>query len=339
MTRVYKSSNPTTLFDSRWGCPKEAVFLVGGTQAANASNVVITEVHYHPAPPTAAEITAGFTNDDAFEFIELLNTGGSTIDLVDCRFDDGIEFAFPLDSTMAPGQRLILAKNPAAFTERYGSGFNLVGGYTTTSLSNDGEHLRLLDWNGALISEFTYNDIWYRPTDGDGYSLELRDPATPLAQLNDKASWGISCVLHGTPGYASTAFGQAYSVWGDGHFTPTELGDSAISGALVDLDADELNNLLEYAFNLNPKADSTSGAPAAGTIANKLTITFKRWKKAVDLSYAVEVSDDLEIWTEVTGVVGTPTDNGDGTETVTITDSQLLTADRQRFIRVRVTQG
>ena len=339
VARAYKSSNPTSLFDTRWGCPVDAVFLVGGTQAAAASNLVISEVHYHPAPPTAAEITAGFANDDDFEFVELLNTGGSAIDLVNCRFDDGIDFTFPLNSTIAPGQRLVLAKNPAAFAERYGGGFNLVGGYPTTSLSNDGEHLRLLDWNGVLVSEFTFNDVWYRPTDGDGYSLELRDPATPLAQLSLRSSWGISCVLHGTPGYASAEFGQAYAVWIDDHFTPAELNDSAISGALVDLEGDELSNLLEYAFGLDPKRDSTADAPSASVIGNKLTITFDRWKKSIDLGYDVEVSDDLDTWTAVTTIVGTPIDNGDGTETVTISDTQLLSGDRQRFIRVRVTQN
>ncbi|MFT5411192.1 MAG: hypothetical protein ACI9NC_003926, partial [Verrucomicrobiales bacterium] len=336
VTRVYKSNNPTSLFDSRWGCPKDAAFLVGGTQTATASNLVISEVHYHPAPASATEITAGYTNDDDFEFIELLNTGGATIDLVNCSFDAGIDFSFALNSTIAPGQRLVLAKNLAAFTERYGGGINVVGGYPATSLNNDGELLRLLDWNGVLISEFTFNDIWYKPTDGDGYALELRDPATPLAQLGDKASWGISCDFHGTPGYASPAFGQAFVVWVDDHFTELELNDSNISGELVDLDNDELSNLLEYAFNLDPKIESSAGAPSAAVSGNKLTITFDRWKKAIDLIYTVEVSDDLDIWSQVTGVVGIPIDNGDGTETVTITDTVMLGSDRTRFIRVKV---
>jgi hypothetical protein len=337
VTRAYKAGNPTTLFDSRWGCPREAVFLVG-SQAASQSNLVISEVHYHPAPPTPAEMTAGFLNDDDFEFIELLNTGSQLIDLVDCRFDQGLDFTFPLNSTVAAGQRIILARNPAAFALRYGGGLNVVGGYPADRLNNDGEHLRLVDWNGAVLSEFTYNDVWYRPTDGQGYSLELRNPATPVANLRNKASWAISGVYHGTPGYASSVFGQAYSVWLEDFFTAPEIADSNVSGPLIDGDDDGLNNLLEYAFKLSPHTSTTTGLPVASIIADKLTLSFRRWKNAIDLTYAVEVSGDLINWTEVTGVVGTPIDHADGTETVTITDTEILANGMRRFLRVLVTK-
>ena len=47
VARAYDSSNPTNLFDTRWSSPAEAVFIVGGTQAAAANSLAITEVHYH----------------------------------------------------------------------------------------------------------------------------------------------------------------------------------------------------------------------------------------------------------------------------------------------------
>ena len=339
VTRAYEASNPTTLFDSRWGGSAQATFVVGGTLAANASNLVITEVHYNPSPPSNAEMTAGFLDADDFEFLELFNPGVQEIDLVDSQFDDGITFTFPLNAIILPGERLILAKTPDAFTFRYGAGFNVTGGYSGTSLSNDGEHLRLLDRDGVLITEFTYNDVWYKPTDGGGYSLELRDPATPLAQLGIAASWGISCEFGGTPGVAGTGFSQEYSIWGQDYFSTLELDDSNISGPLVDLDGDGLDNLMEYALNLNPRVGSSAQGPAAIITDNKLAITFTRWKKALDLSYHAEVSDNLTDWAEVTKVVGTPLDNEDGTETVTIADSQILPDNNRRFIRIRVIQN
>lgn len=339
VTRAYKAGNPTNLFDTRWGGPAQATFIVGGTLAANASNLVITEVHYNPAPPSNSEMTAGFFDADEFEFLEFFNIGVQEINLVDSYFDDGIAFTFPLSATILPGERLILAKNPAAFAFRYGAGFNVTGGYPDTSLSNDGEHLRLLDRNGVLITEFTYNAVWYKPTDGAGYSLELRDPATPLAQLGNAASWGISCEFGGTPGVAGTVFSQAYSVWGQDYFFSLELDDSNISGPLVDLDSDGLDNLMEYALNLNPRVGSSAQGPAAVIADNKLAITFTRWKKAIDLSYHAEVSDNLIDWTEVAEVVGTPLDNEDGTETVTIADSQTIPGNNRRFIRIRVVQN
>jgi hypothetical protein len=215
----------------------------------------------------------------------------------------------------------------------------VAGVYPGTNLSNDGEHVRLVDWNGAVISEFTFNDIWYRATDGDGWSLELRDPATPLAQLGDPARWGVSCDFHGTPGYASALFSQDYGQWAAAHFTPIELDDSAVSGSIVDLDEDGLTNLMEYALNLDPKVfDDSSSVPAVSVVGGKLAISFDRWIKAIDVTYAVEVSIDLLTWMEVT-TVASVLDNGDGTERVTITDDVLLGAAPRKFIRIAVTQA
>ena len=283
-------------------------------QPANASNLVITEVHYRPADVDAAEMGAGYSNRDDFEFIEVCNVGAQTINLVNCAFVDGIDFVFPITAEIGPGEFVVIARDLVAFNLRYATGgLNLVGGYAPTNLGNDGEHIRLVDLNGTLISEFTYNDVWYRPTDGDGWPLELRDFATPLALLGEKASWGISCDFHGTPGYASTAFGQDYSIWQEAIFTPAELGDSAISGPIVDLDEDGLTNLMEYALNLDPKVfDNSANAPAASVVGGILAITFNRWKKAVDIVYTVEVSGDLINWSEVS-TVESVIDNGDGT--------------------------
>lgn len=339
VTRVHKSNNPTSLFDSRWGCPVDAVYLVG-TQPATASSIVVTEVHYRPADVDAGEIGAGFSNRDDFEFVELYNKGGQTVNLVNCRFVAGIDFTFPISAQLAPGEYLVVARDLSAFTTRYATGgMKLVGGYAPTNFGNDGELVRLEDWNGSLISEFTYNDTWYRSTDGDGWSLELRDPNTAAALLNDKASWGISGDFHGTPGYASTQFGQAYSIWQEAFFTPAELGDSAISGPIVDLDGDGLTNLMEYALNLNPRIfDDSNNVPTASEVGGKLAITFDRWKKAVDVSYGVEMSTNLVDWIDVTGNVVSVVDNGDGTERVTIVDDLLLLSVNRRFVRIRVTE-
>ncbi|MFM1558003.1 MAG: CotH kinase family protein [Roseibacillus sp.] len=338
VTRVYKASNPTSLFDSRWGCPVDAVYLVG-VQPADASSLVISEVHYRPADVDAVEMGAGYSNRDDFEFIEVCNVSAQTINLVNCAFSDGIDFVFSITAEIGPGDYVVIARDLAAFNVRYATGgMNLVGGYAPTNLGNDGELVRLVDFNGVLISEFTYNDTWYRPTDGDGWSLELRDTATPLALLGDKASWGISCDFHGTPGYASVAFGQDYSIWQEAHFTPAELGDSAISGPIVDLDNDGLANLVEYALNLDPKVfDNSSKVPFASVVGGKLALTFDRWKKAVDITYDVQVTVDLINWTTVSNVESV-VDNGNGTESVTISDDELLVNNERRFIRIRVTE-
>jgi hypothetical protein len=52
--------------------------LGAGTDLANASNTSISEVHYHPADSSQAEIDAGCSDPDLFEFIELVTTGAGS---------------------------------------------------------------------------------------------------------------------------------------------------------------------------------------------------------------------------------------------------------------------
>ena len=47
------------------------------------SSLVVTEIMYHPADPTPAEIAAGYLDDNDFEFIEIRNVSDSTVSLLD----------------------------------------------------------------------------------------------------------------------------------------------------------------------------------------------------------------------------------------------------------------
>ena len=63
---------------------------------ASAANLAVTELMYNPAAPTAGEISAGFTSESLFEYIEVMNIGTDTIDLTGVNFVDGITFTFLL---------------------------------------------------------------------------------------------------------------------------------------------------------------------------------------------------------------------------------------------------
>ena len=75
-------------------------FGAGPTYAGAANSVpyvapvVLNEVEYHPAAPTAAEQAAGFTNEDDFEFLELYNRSGSPQTLDNFYVSDGVGFTF-----------------------------------------------------------------------------------------------------------------------------------------------------------------------------------------------------------------------------------------------------
>jgi hypothetical protein len=69
-----------------------------------------------------------------------------------------------------------------------------------------------------------------------------------------------------------------------------------------------------------------------------LALSFRHQKNALDLSYRGEVSGDLITWSETTILVGVPTDNGDGTDLLTIRDTVPLSTSNRRFIRLSVTE-
>jgi len=177
-----------------WSALSEASFVVG------APALVITELHYHPADPSAAEQAAGFDNENDFEFIELLNSGTTALDLTGVRFVAGIEFDFTeLDASwLAPGQCVLLVRNVGAFEMRYGLGLPIVGQYTGR-LSNAGEHLALIDGAGQTLLEFTYGTEapWPAAADGNGPSLELVDAAADPAQPEN---WRASNLNGASPG-------------------------------------------------------------------------------------------------------------------------------------------
>jgi hypothetical protein len=96
-----------------------------------------------------------------------------------------------------------------------------------------------------------------------------------------------------------------------------------------DPDGDGISNLMEYALNLDPLADSNAFLPTQGTTPTHLTLTYRRWR--TDIIYSVEAGDDLALpWSTASVNQGTPA--GDGTTTASIP----LTAPED-FLRLRVT--
>ena len=71
-------------------------------------------------------------------------------------------------------------------------------------------------------------------------------------------------------------------------------------------------------------------------IDDYLTITFRKRRDAPQLSYRVEVSDDLVEWREVTNLVRDPPDNGGGIDSITMRDDTPANESSRRFIRVKL---
>ena len=169
---------------------------------AETGALVVSELNYHPYDPTEEEIAAGFSDGEAFEFIELRNIAAHSIDLAGVALVDGVTFAFPDAGApvLAPGECVLLVHDSSAFATRYGSeAASRIAGEFEGSLSNGGERLELAAANGTTIVAFTYSDDspWPEAADGDGPSLELIDPA---ADAGLAENWRASVDLGGTPG-------------------------------------------------------------------------------------------------------------------------------------------
>lgn len=156
--------------------------------------LVLSEIHYHPPDPHGEA-----------EFLELWNRSPTaTLDLSGCRFTTGIDFIFPPGTTLAPGARLVIAKNPAAFVAVHGAASTPFGPFANgTGLSNSGETLKLEDAANQTIFEIAYSDRggWSDAADGSGPSLVFRDgdPADP-------SNWRASLAAQGNPFVTDSLF-------------------------------------------------------------------------------------------------------------------------------------
>jgi hypothetical protein len=176
-----------------WSALSEAVFAVGPVK----ESLRIAEIMYHP-------LDTGQPDDPNTEFVELANIGAETINLNMVKFTNGIYFSFG-DIELAPAGYILVVKNESAFLAKYPEFTGLIAGQYAGSLSNAGERIELQDAIGQTIHSFRYRDNWYDITDGLGFSLTVKDPAsTDPNSYSDKSIWRPSAAPGGSPGVGGT---------------------------------------------------------------------------------------------------------------------------------------
>jgi hypothetical protein len=131
--------------------------------------LVITKIMYFP------DSTLKFPESKKQEFIEITNTGNSTVNLTGIYFSGtGFVYQFPPSATIEPCAKKILASNNAVFIAKYG--IHPSGQYTR-NLSNSGETLVLADAFGNVIDSVKYSNLPPWPdASANGYYLDLPDP-------------------------------------------------------------------------------------------------------------------------------------------------------------------
>jgi hypothetical protein len=304
--------------------------------------VVITEVMYN-AP-------AG-----KFDFVELCNTSGAAMPLFDPANPAntwrilGLEYDFPPGVIMQPGQLLIVtATAPETFRAAYGVPDSVaVYQYSLGGLTDNVGELVALQMPAepqagqplAYIESDSlfYSDIapWPATADGTGSSLER---INWRAFGDDVVNWRASA----PNGSAGILTPSSFDQWRNVFFSAPELSDPNFGGADGDPDRDGCSNFWEFALGRSPIFADASGVCDV-TLANDqglgpyLTLQYRRNLGATGVQYHVDTTGQLGAWMSDGSVeVGTPLNNGDGTETVTRRDIETSSSSSQRFIRLRV---
>ena len=143
---------------------------LGGFSNCNATatpSLVITKISYNPLE------TDAFPESQDLEFIEIQNTGTTTVNLTGVYLSKlGVSYQFQENATIAPAQAIQLAGNTDIFLAKFG-----VDAYDKfeRNLSNSSQNLVLVDAFGNLIDQVEYSDKapWPEAADGDGFYLEL----------------------------------------------------------------------------------------------------------------------------------------------------------------------
>lgn len=326
---------------STWSALTEAEFSVALTEPSS-SNLVISEFMFHPPNPSVAEAQAGFLDDDDFEFIELMNISPTdTIDLKNLAFSGAMTFNFSTASqtTLAPGQRVLIGTDSLAFTTRYGERSNLIGAFTG-SFSNKSETITLSIAGGATIHSFTYMDSapWPVCADGPGHSLVLKSPNS-APDHNIPTNWECSAHFGGELNGAPLDYD--YARWSEQNFAAGQL--ITIADANMDPDGDGLSNFLEYVIGSSPTlADPASILPGYSLISSGgndyPALSFRRSGFDLPIIEEFQASSNLSAWNTALPAEYTklPAEmNPDGSRLETYRTNEPVTGFVERFYRMK----
>ncbi|MFN0130342.1 MAG: lamin tail domain-containing protein [Verrucomicrobiales bacterium] len=322
----------------------------GGDTTVRVGPVVVSEIMYNPAVDP----------DAGLEFIEVHNAGSATVDLAHWRLRGEADYDFGAGN-LAPGSVLVLVGfDPStdlaardAFLAAYptASAPVLRGPWSAGSaslLDNGGATVRLLR-PGALVTPVEaaafypalfedavdYDDAPPWPTTPDGTGPSLARVRGDVYG-DDPGNWTAAAA---TPGSHATGV-TTFEDWA----TSNALGSGPKAERLGDFDDDGTRNLLEFALASDPAAADPESLPHAAIrpvevlaeTSDFLTLTYRRRRDAPTLTYRVEVSGNAVDWSPATATVGPPVDNGDGTDSITVRDTQPVGEAPPRFMRLSV---
>lgn len=184
---------PPSASSTPWSGPVRGAFVV------DPPRLLLTEIMFRP--PTAA---GSLPVADTLEFLELLNAGPRAVNLTGFRFTNGVDFVFSPASVLAPGARVVVVRNLAAFRAAYPAVTNVAGEFVG-DLDDGIGRIHLVSNLDQTLFDVTYRDDWQPLADGAGFSLVLRSEVPPPEDLVQAEHWRISARVGGSPGAADPA--------------------------------------------------------------------------------------------------------------------------------------
>jgi hypothetical protein len=215
-----RSIRTRTRNGTTWSALDEASFYV----QQDYSPLAITEINYNPLPTVA-----GGTDGGDYEFVEFKNTGTSTLDVGGLTFSTGIDFTFPLGTSIPPGGFYVIVKNTTKFAARYpGIAAN---GVFTSALDNAGEDLTVATATGGAVLTVDYDDAppWPAAADGAGFTIV---PAGTNYNSDTGTNWRASANVHGSPKADDPAV----------NFAPIVINEALTNSVLPLKDTIEIHN-------------------------------------------------------------------------------------------------
>lgn len=133
----------------------------------------------------------------------------------------------------------------------------------------------------------------------------------------------------------------SYEGWMRNHFDEADWDDPAMSGPLANPAGDGIDNLLKYALGLDPARTYARAVPPPEIRVfpdpggeRFLTLSFSHPSERSDIDYQVQLSSDLNAWSESAVLVATEDDGS--TTTRTYRDPAPIDASDRRFVRLTV---
>jgi hypothetical protein len=183
----------------------------------------------------------------------------------------------------------------------------------------------------ATGTSLTYQ--WYQGSSGSGTQIDgatsssYTTPAlTTTTQYWVRVSGGSGSVDSDT----ATVTVNGFNTWAT---NKSLTGSDAL--ATADPDDDGVSNLIEYALNADPTAADPATLPVVGVEGSNVTLTYRKNKNAPDITFLVQSSTDLVLWTDESE--GTKQSDIDaGTESWKF--DKALGGNTKLFLRLKITQ-